>query len=165
MNEDLISRSALLDKIESTDWYHVNEQGNLQHGANSKLHTAWYKADDIFAALENAPAVDAETFCEQMGLVKEAFDMAKANLVPVDDMLGEMLNWAVRYSLGRMSYAVGDTVSYVMPLIPKLDRRTLSVMQRDIETAPSYGHECDKADWMRLLYAIREELKRRADRE
>lgn len=94
--------------------------------------------------VENAPAVDA---------------------VPVDDMLGEMLNWAVRYALGRMTYVVNDTVSYVMPLIPKLDRRTLSVMQRDIETAPEYGHDVDEADWMRLLGAIREELKRRADHD
>lgn len=59
MNEDLISRSALIDKIESTDWYHISEIGTLEHGANSKLHTPLYKADDIFVALENAPAVDA----------------------------------------------------------------------------------------------------------
>lgn len=97
-------------------------------------------------------------------LKKKVADAPTLDVVPVDDMLGEMLNWAVRYALGRMSYAVNDTVGYVMPLIPKLDKRTLSVMQRDIETAPSYGHECDKADWMRLLEAIREELKRRADK-
>lgn len=96
-------------------------------------------------------------------LKKKVADAPTLDVVPVDDMLGEMLNWAVRYALGRMTYAVNDTVSYVMPLIPKLDRKTLSVMQRDIETAPSYGHDIDKDDWMRLLNAIREELKRRAD--
>lgn len=87
------------------------------------------------------------------------------NAVEVDDNLGEMLNWAVRYALGRMTYAVNDTVSYVLPLIPKLDRKTLSVMQRDIERAPEYGHDCDEADWMRLLYAIREERKRRENHD
>ena len=129
MNNDLISRSALLKKAVDVLEY---DEGGWDYE---------FKAVPVGEVLK-APAVDA---------------------VPVDDMLGEMLNWAVRYSLGRMSYAVSDIVGYVMPLIPKLDKRTLSVMQRDIETAPSYGHECDKADWMRLLYAIREELKRRAD--
>ena len=96
--------------------------------------------------------------------VKRIFsEIPTVDAVEVDDNLGEMLNWAVRYALGRMTYAVNDTVNYVLPLIPKLDRRTLSVMQRDIKTAPEYGHDCDEADWMRLLHAIREELKRRAD--
>ena len=58
MNNDLISRSALIKKIESTGWYHISERGNLATGANSELHTPLFKADDIFTALENAPAVD-----------------------------------------------------------------------------------------------------------
>ena len=109
--------------------------GSMQRNTYPGLESA-------IAQVKKAPAVDA---------------------VEVDDNLGEMLNWAVRYALGRMTYAVNDTVSYVLPLIPKLDRRTLSVMQRDIESAPEYGHDCDEADWMRLLHAIREELKRRSD--
>lgn len=59
MNDDLIYRSALIEKIESTDWYHISESGNLEKGANSELDTPLFKADDIFTALENAPAVDA----------------------------------------------------------------------------------------------------------
>ena len=59
MNSDLIYRSALIEKIESTDWYHISKSGNLAKGANSELHTPLFKADDIFTALENAPAVDA----------------------------------------------------------------------------------------------------------
>lgn len=98
--------------------------------------------------------------------VKRIFsEIPTVDAVEVDDNLGEMLNWAVRYALGRMTYAVNDTVSYVLPLIPKLDKRTLSVMQRDIERAPEYGHDCDEADWMRLLYAIREERKRRENHD
>lgn len=33
--------------------------------------------------VETVPAVDAETVCKQIGLVKEAFEMAKADLVAV----------------------------------------------------------------------------------
>lgn len=59
MNDDLISRSTLIEKIESTDWYHISESGNLAKGANSELHTPLFKSDDIFTALDNAPAVEA----------------------------------------------------------------------------------------------------------
>lgn len=57
--DDLISRSALVDKIDNTDWYHISEQGELVHGASSAHHTPLFKSEDIFSALEEAPAVDA----------------------------------------------------------------------------------------------------------
>lgn len=37
----------------------------------------------VWSILDNVPIVDAETAFEQLGLVKEAFDMVKAGLVPV----------------------------------------------------------------------------------
>lgn len=37
----------------------------------------------VWSILDNVPIVDAETAFPQLGLVKEAFDMAKADLVPV----------------------------------------------------------------------------------
>ena len=45
---------------------------------NERYHDPYF---DV--CLRNAPAVDAEKVCEQMGLVKEAFEMAKADLVAV----------------------------------------------------------------------------------
>lgn len=39
--------------------------------------------EDTLYVLDTLPAVDAEKVCEQMGLVKEAFEMAKADLVAV----------------------------------------------------------------------------------
>lgn len=55
---DLIDRNTLVDAIEGTDWYHVDGQGNLVHGARSD-NTPLYKADDIYNIIENAKAVDA----------------------------------------------------------------------------------------------------------
>ena len=52
-----IEWEALLDAIESTDWYHVSMQGNLVHGAISDGN-ALYKADDIFMVVLEAPAAD-----------------------------------------------------------------------------------------------------------
>lgn len=70
MNEDLISRSALLEKATNVTKYDEGGWGV-----------------DLLAVplcdVKTAPAVDAEKVCEQMGLVKEAMDMAKAYLRPV----------------------------------------------------------------------------------
>ena len=70
MNEDLISRSALLEKATNVTKY---DEGGW--GVDLKA----VSVEDVL----KAPAVDAEKVCEQMGLVKEAMDMAKAYLRPV----------------------------------------------------------------------------------
>jgi hypothetical protein len=59
MTGDLISRSALLESIEGTDWYTIRYDGSVSEGAPCEA-VAWYKATEIYAALENAPAVEAE---------------------------------------------------------------------------------------------------------
>lgn len=59
MSGDLISRSALLESIEGTDWYTIRCDGTASEGAPCE-EVAWYKATDMYAALENAPAVEAE---------------------------------------------------------------------------------------------------------
>ena len=53
----LIDADALMDAIESTDWYHQGENKNMVHGANSAEHQAWYKAQDIYAAVDAAPTI------------------------------------------------------------------------------------------------------------
>lgn len=70
MNDDLISRSALLKKATNVTKY---DEGGW--GVDLKA----VSVEDVL----KAPAVDAETVFEQMGLVKEAFEMAKADLAPV----------------------------------------------------------------------------------
>lgn len=65
MNDDLISRSALKAAIEKEIWISDSTKAVFRN------------------ILANVPAVDAETVWEQMGLVKEAFEMAKADLVAV----------------------------------------------------------------------------------
>ena len=55
---DYISRQAAVEAIESTDWYHINGNGELVSGANSQEHEPLYKASDIYAALEEVPSAD-----------------------------------------------------------------------------------------------------------
>ena len=53
---DTISRQAILDAVDGVDWYHQNKDGEMVHGANSDEHQAWYKAEDIYKAVESAPS-------------------------------------------------------------------------------------------------------------
>lgn len=91
--------------------------------------------------------------------------MRKMKTVPVDDDLGEIINWAVRYSLGRRSYAVMDTCNYVKPLIPDLNNRTLWCIARDIteQAKFGYGDQCDEKQWIDLLDNVNQELSARTD--
>ena len=57
---DLISRQAAIDAIENTDWYHQNANKDMVSGANPDEHQAWYKADDVYKALESVPSAQPE---------------------------------------------------------------------------------------------------------
>lgn len=56
--DDLISRQAAIDAVEAITWYHQNRNNEMVSGANSELHQEWYKADDIYAALDNVPTAE-----------------------------------------------------------------------------------------------------------
>lgn len=91
-------------------------------------------------------------------------DSDELKLIPVDDMFCEMMNWAVRYALGRRTYAVSDTVGYVLRVLKLLDDQTIYVMLRDIEEQEkigNLGHECDAVEWMKLKESIEKEIERR----
>jgi len=57
---DLIRRSEAIEVLENTDWYHQNANKDMVIGANSKEHQAWYKADDVYKALESVPPAEPE---------------------------------------------------------------------------------------------------------
>lgn len=81
--------------------------------------------------------------------------------VPVDEMFCEMMNWAVRYALGRKTYAVKDTVEYIIRVLNFLDDKTIHVMLRDIVEHEKYndlGDECDAENWMKLKGLIKNKL-------
>lgn len=86
--------------------------------------------------------------------------------VLIDDDFGEMMNWAVRYALGRRTYAVGDTCRFVMSVLPFLDHKTLFVMARDIKEKSDFndlGDQCDADDWLDLMKAITKQMKGMVD--
>jgi hypothetical protein len=81
MAKEYIERDAVLEAIESTDWYHLSEKGNMVHGAVSG-ENAWYKADDIYKVLEEIPAADVVEVvrCKDCKYLEEAYVNAKGFL-------------------------------------------------------------------------------------
>jgi hypothetical protein len=83
---------------------------------------------------------------------------------PSDERFGEMLNSALRYALGRMTYIVQDTADYIRTLIPYLDSRTLYIMERDITEAAEMnclGMKMDAEVWTALRADIVREMEKR----
>lgn len=71
---EYIKREALIDAVESIDWYSVYK-GKLTAGAPS-TENALYKANSIYAVIDNAPAADVVEVvrckdCEYFGLNDE----------------------------------------------------------------------------------------------
>ena len=56
MSEDTISRKTAIDAMEDVDWYHINKDGQLTHGANSKEDEPLYKAEDVYKVLNDMPS-------------------------------------------------------------------------------------------------------------
>ena len=84
----------------------------------------------------------------------------------------EMLFYAFRYCLGRMSYAVQDFCEYAKEHLQEIQEKYLFLMNKEIDEAGAVhyespyqksglGMDCDAADWRCLQENIKEELKRR----
>lgn len=87
--------------------------------------------------------------------------MNKIKTVEMDENFQEILVSAVRYALGRMTYIVGLTVDYIMPMIRNLDLKYINIMINDIDGQREYGMDMDKDEWMKLLGRLRAERERR----
>ena len=57
---DFIRRSETIEALENTDWYHQNANKDMVSGANSNEHQAWYKAEDVYKALESVPSAQPQ---------------------------------------------------------------------------------------------------------
>lgn len=54
---DLIDRDVLTDAIDSINWYHQAPNKDMVDGADSAKHQAWYKVQDVYSAVDNAPTI------------------------------------------------------------------------------------------------------------
>ena len=72
--------------------------------------------------------------------------------------LSAVLVSAERYALGRMTYIVSWTCDFIANNLDLLTEKDKQIMIRDIESSNDYGHDCDKADWLKLLDVLKESL-------
>lgn len=97
---DCISRQEAIEAIEGVDWYHVNSKGELVHGSTSD-EESWYKAEDIYKAIESLPPVTpprkvvAEIKVDTEELVKRIkeeyqLEQEHGRLIDADKLLQEL---------------------------------------------------------------------------
>lgn len=86
-----------------------------------------------------------------------------------DDKGGAVLNWAVRYSLGRYTYAPSLTMDVIRPMLPDCSTNTVAVFVQDIgewleRNEPETGFfDNHWSDWKAFLDDCKAELTRRED--
>ena len=78
-----------------------------------------------------------------------------------DEDLSAMLLSAERYALGRQTYIVQWTCEFLANNTHLITTHDLKVIIRDIEQCEYYGWDCDKAEWLKLLKILKEELSNR----
>lgn len=70
--DDLIRRQEMILAMEDTDWYHINKDGQLVHGANSKEGEPLYKAEDVYKVLNDMPS--AQPDFDMVEKIDKAYD-------------------------------------------------------------------------------------------
>ncbi len=80
----------------------------------------------------------------------------KINVNGNKDDLSMILVSAERYALGRKTYIVHWTCEFIQDNIHLLSDKDRQVMIRDLESAISYGEDCDEKDWKKLLEVLKE---------
>lgn len=83
-----------------------------------------------------------------------------------DDFGGAVLNCAVRYALGRMSYMPGLVMGEIRPMLKDCSDKTLWCFDRDINEWLGRGkHEIDayEKEWFDFVTAVRAEIAKRSE--
>lgn len=73
--------------------------------------------------------------------------------------ISAMLVSAERYALGRQTYMVQWTCEIITKNLHLLTEKDKQVIIRDIENPISYGDECDKICWLKLLEILKRSLE------
>ena len=87
---DLIRRSEVIEAIDNIEWYHQNASNEMVSGANPDEHQAWYKAEDVYKALESVPSAQPEIIRCKECLWRIGRDCTRFTDLPVymDDYCG-----------------------------------------------------------------------------
>lgn len=80
-----------------------------------------------------------------------------------DDFDGAVLNCAVRYALGRMTYMPGLVIHQIAPILNDCSDKTLWCFEKDIENwmKDDYSQHAYKEEWSRFLEKVKSEIEKR----
>lgn len=70
----------------------------------------------------------------------------------------DILFWAFRYTLGRMTYSVHDVAPVIARKAAEISPKTRALMVKEISEAIEKGHagmECDVDAWTKALNALK----------
>lgn len=90
-----------------------------------------------------------------------------------DDYGGAVLNCAVRYALGRVSYMPGLVMDVIRPMLKDCSGKTLWCFEKDImewlshrkDEKGTFGMDAYEKEWVEFLSAVRSEIEKRKDKE
>ena len=148
----------LIDKVEETNWYHINKNGELVVGANSETDVPLYKHSDIKQVLAEAPVADVVPENEvnflraSRNLHEAEFDEIKAKL-ELRDATIETLKATVECAdseierLKRIcnSYALQyGTVRDQQKVIDEAKREVAMEIFEEIEREAMISRACEK---------------------
>ena len=124
MADDLISRAAVVDAIDGVDWYHINRNGEMVHGANDAERQAWYKAEDIYKAVESVPSAQQWIPCKTAFPEKENTRVTyqtNAGVIIIDGIYGGIDAYGHRVWLDRERglYWDDEVVAWMPIVIPE----------------------------------------------
>ena len=71
----------------------------------------------------------------------------------------ELLIYAFRYSLGRMSFAPITTTESIKNNIEKFSKEDLKLLIKEIDECQNYGMDFDKTHWINFSNYLKEKLK------
>lgn len=137
--DDLISRQDVIDAIDTTTWYHQNKNLEMVSGANSAEDQAWYKAEDIYDAIDNVPSVDeissvaqdiAQIIINEMDMRRWLISSLKAEQKKESE--NDPVKHPAHYTAGKievwdfiadqdLDYFLGNAVKYICRCGRKMD--------------------------------------------
>ena len=96
--------------------------------------------------------------------------MIDFTLIPITEDLCFVITCAIRYCIGRKTYAPHKVIKFVTPLLPYLDDVSLVCIERDLTNPVTYGGfgdpNIDDPAWMSFKQAVGDEInKRRKERK
>ena len=134
----------------------------------------------IMPRIEDMPRITRQQLCDEFDSILELVEKEKvafliedkkknyvlcsASWVEAynDEDFGEIVNAAVRYSIGRYTYMPGLVRDFVIRNIGALNDKTLSIIVSDIDREFKMHPELDYSEtWLSLKSAIQEEISSR----